>query len=292
MLTSPITTPHFQTSVINLISTYYKTVGASLNPEALPVPLVPALKPIDSTLVPSDSISQIVIATASWIDLASPDPVIANISQQVLNLEVAYAAFCGVQHVLVHGPTLGHGSSLTQFSKAIQEAISIGSYIQFHVLVSIGKPKARNAEDTECLAHFARAGRKSSKEVLSDWSTWDAWNTIRQFCNYSGRLSVGKWPCRTSHSTYNALSAFTIRKCQRSQALSYMLTERLSSRFDTAASTTTCPDALGIRASPSPLHTRIDFQLESSQAARSPQISSSFAIPLHATSKCPMDLSE
>ena len=110
MLTSPITTPHFQTSVLNLVSTYRKTVDSAADPSALPVPLVPALKPIDSTLIPSDTISQLLITTSSWIDLASPDPVIANVSQQVFNLEVAYAAFCGVQHVVVQGPTLGNGS--------------------------------------------------------------------------------------------------------------------------------------------------------------------------------------
>jgi protein arginine N-methyltransferase 5 len=192
MLTSPITTPHFRTSVINLVATYYDTVDSLSSPEALPVPLVPALKPIDSTLIPSDSISQLLIMTASWVDLASSDPVIASISQQVFNLEVAYAAFCGVQHVVVHGPTLDDGSRLTQFSRAMQEAISIGPYIQFHVLLPISTLKSKNAQNNNHLAHYARHSSKANGGTLSDWSSWEVWNAIRQFCNYAGRISVGK----------------------------------------------------------------------------------------------------
>jgi protein arginine N-methyltransferase 5 len=191
MLTSPITTPHFQTSVLNLVSTYYKTVDTAVDPTALPVPLVPALTPVDTTLGPSDSISQLLITSASWIDLASPDPVIASISQQVFNLEVAYAAFCGVQHIVVQGPTLGNGSLVTQFARAIQEAISIGPYIQFHLLMPIGIPKQKNTADAEHLAHYARSSRENRASAVSEWSSWEAWHTVRQFCNYTGRLTLG-----------------------------------------------------------------------------------------------------
>lgn len=192
MLTSPMTTAHFQTSVLNLVSTYLQTVDASSDPEALPIPLVPAFTPIDTTLVPSDSISQLIVVTAQWIDLASKDPAIANISQQVFNLEVAYAAFCGVQHVVIPGPNIGAAPQISQFARAVQEAISIGPYIQFHVLLPAGKSKVKSADDLQHLAHFARPNGKSAKNVVSDWSSWDAWHSIRQFCNYSGRLSLGK----------------------------------------------------------------------------------------------------
>ncbi|KIW06519.1 uncharacterized protein PV09_02953 [Verruconis gallopava] len=190
MVTSPITTAHFQTSVLNLISTYYQTVDASTNPEALPIPLVPALKPIDSPLTPNDPISQLIITTATWIDLASSDPVIANLSQQVFNLEVAYAAFCGVQHVVVQGPKIGAGSQVTQFARALQEAISIGPYIQFHVLMPAGLVKQKCAEDQTSLAYHARPQNKAAAETVSEWSSWETWNTIRRFCNFSDRVSL------------------------------------------------------------------------------------------------------
>ena len=194
MLTSPITTPHFQTSVLNLISTYYKTVDDTPDPSSLPVPLVPALKPIDSTLIPSDTISQLLITTAAWIDLASPDPVIANISRQVFNLEVAYAAFCGVQHIIVQGPSVGTGILIPQYARAIQEAIGIGPYIQFHIMMPIGASKAKFAVDAESLASFARTGVKDGAGSVSEWTSWEAWHAIRQFCNYSGRLTLGTCP--------------------------------------------------------------------------------------------------
>ena len=187
MLTTPITTPHFQSSVQNLISSYYDSI-----PNERPVPLVPALKPLDSPLIPSDSISQLVMIAASWIDLASPDPVIANISQQVLNLEVAYAAFCGVQHLVIQAPSLHSASRITQYARAIQEALAIGSYMHFHILLPIAHSKAKGPNDPAHLSHFARMANSGDSYSTSDWSPWEAWNAIRQFCTYSPRLSVGK----------------------------------------------------------------------------------------------------
>lgn len=193
MLTSTITTPHFRDNVHNLVASYYATVDNAENPDEFPVPLVPALKPIDSTLTPNDIISQLIITAASWIDLASPDPIIANVSQQVFNLEVAYAAFCGVQHIVVQAPTLGNHSRLTQFSRAIQGALSIGSYIQFHILLPIAGSDAKSVQESKHLSRFAKTDEANETGGhISDWTSWDAWNAIRQFCNYSGRLSVGK----------------------------------------------------------------------------------------------------
>jgi protein arginine N-methyltransferase 5 len=180
---------------------------------------VPALKPVDSTLSPYDTISQLILTTASWIDLASPDPAIANISQQVFNLEVAYAAFCGVYHVVVPAPALGNGSRLTQFARAMQEALSIGPCIQFHVLIPIGTLKAKGVDDSKHLAHFARSASSSSAGLLSEWSGWEAWNTIRQFCNYSSPLSLGTELFHPSEPILCARSFFLLQDCHMHQML-------------------------------------------------------------------------
>ena len=192
MITSPITTLIFRNSVLNLASTYYQTADSARDSDKLPIPLVPALIPEHSTLGPNDTISQLLMTTASWIDLASPDPVIANLSRQVFNLEVAYAAFCGVQHVIVHGPDLRKGSVVQQFARAIQEAIGIGPYIQFHILMPMGASRMKTAIPGQVLADYARIGGESREDTVSEWSSWEAWNAMRQFCNYSGRLTLGK----------------------------------------------------------------------------------------------------
>ena len=86
MLTTPITTPHFQSRVQALISSYVGRSGTDGIEEYIPIPVIPALTPADSPLTPHDSISQLLAVTSPWIDLCSPDPVIANISLQVFNL--------------------------------------------------------------------------------------------------------------------------------------------------------------------------------------------------------------
>jgi protein arginine N-methyltransferase 5 len=166
-------------------------------PEDIPVPLIPAFTPADTPLLPHGSVSQLLATTAPWIDLASPDPVIFNVSRQILNLEIAYAAFCGVQNVVIQGPTLyasvTGSSMLTQYARAIKEALTIGPYLQFHILLPMAPSKPKLASLQSHLSDFARV---SSDEDLSEstdpWSPWEAWNVIRTMCNYSGRLSVGK----------------------------------------------------------------------------------------------------
>jgi type II protein arginine methyltransferase len=197
MITGPISTPVFQSNVQTLLSTYHAALDNGNLPDHLPIPLVPALTPADSPLVPHDSLSQLLVTTASWIDLASPDPVIFNVSRQVLNLEIAYAAFCGIQNVVVQGPTLrgsvACSSMLTQYARAIKEALTIGPYLQFHILLPMGPSKAKTATLQSSLSDFARVSRDEDLSENTDpWSPWEAWNLLRNMCNYNGRLSVGK----------------------------------------------------------------------------------------------------
>lgn len=197
MLTSPLTTPLFQSSVKTLVTLYQAMLDGGALPEEIPVPLIPAFTPADTPLLPQDSISQLLATAAPWMDLASPDPIIFNISRQILNLEIAYAAFCGVQNVVVQGPRLygsGIGSSmLTQYARAIKEALTIGPYVQFHILLPMIPSKGKPASPQLHLSDFARvASDEDLSESTDPWSPWEAWNVIRSVCNYSGRLSVGK----------------------------------------------------------------------------------------------------
>ncbi|KAL9110190.1 MAG: hypothetical protein Q9227_005251 [Pyrenula ochraceoflavens] len=80
---------------------------------------------------PHELTTQILALTSSWIDLCSPDPLIANVSRQVLMLEVSYAAFCGATFIVVPGPKLNAGmGGLNKYGRAIQEALEVGPYLQ------------------------------------------------------------------------------------------------------------------------------------------------------------------
>jgi type II protein arginine methyltransferase len=200
MLTSPITTPHFQSSVQALISSYVGRSTSERSREYIPIPVIPALTPVDSSLTPHDSISQLVAVTSPWIDLCSPDPVIANISLQVFNLEVAYAAFCGIQNVIVPGPYLPDGSmysthsGLPLFARAIKEALSMAPYIHFQILLPMCPTRfgTWSTNDSGHLSNFEARQFFLSKDHLTTglWAAWEAWNLVRSICNYHGRFSV------------------------------------------------------------------------------------------------------
>ncbi|KAF2185298.1 arginine N-methyltransferas-like protein [Zopfia rhizophila CBS 207.26] len=195
MLTTPITTPHFHASVLSLLTSYHQAISeTSPYPSPQPLPLIPALKPVDAPLTPGDTISQLLAFTSPWIDLASPDPLIAHLSRQVFNLEIAYAAFCGVVTIVVRGPRLAYGTNgLSQYARALKEALQVGAYIQLHILMPMaGGTDADNDEDMGDLVRFARPEfvEGQNEQSTDPFSAWDAWNTIRSICRYNARLSV------------------------------------------------------------------------------------------------------
>jgi protein arginine N-methyltransferase 5 len=191
MLTSPITNDHFHTRVLSLLNSYTQSLSESS--KAQPLPLIPALDHPDTPLGPNDTISQLVTFTSSWVDLSSPDPVIAHISRQVFHLEIAYAAFCGATTVVVPGPRLEHGQNgVSQFARAIKEALATGSYVNMHVQLPMDGSKSTTPDDLGDLARFALSESETSdhSKTLNAWSSWEAWNTIRTICKYNNRLSV------------------------------------------------------------------------------------------------------
>lgn len=204
MLTSPITSPHFHSRVLTLISSYLSAIALHEDSDDSttsipPAPIIPPLDPVDTPLTPGDAVSQIIAYSSPWIDLCSADPLIANISRQVLNIEIAYASFCGVGNIVIPGPrsyTSGSTSNdgLMQYARAIQEALTIGSYIQ----MAIHMPMYGNEEPKDLtgdLRPFARNyDSKDQEKEIDIFETWDAWNLIRTVCKYNQRLSVGKQP--------------------------------------------------------------------------------------------------
>lgn len=228
MLTVPITTPYFNLRVLNLLVSHLAELSADGNESS--VPIIPSLSALDTNLAPNENASQVLGVISPWIDLCSPDPVVFDVSRQVLNIEVAYASFCGLGHLILPCPRLHHGRShgdgITQYAHAIRNAIDIGSFIQLIVTMPMmDNPHDAIEETNGSLALQARAEyvgthheerHRASEEHNSSntrpeelllvkpknkvhvsskheyFGTWDAWNIIRTTCTYNSRLFVGK----------------------------------------------------------------------------------------------------
>jgi type II protein arginine methyltransferase len=201
MLTTPFTTPHFHSRVLSLLSSHLSFSEASKNEP--PAPIIPPFNSVDTPLAPGDTVTQLIGYSSPWIDLCSPDPLIANISRQVLTMEVAYAGFCGIGNIVIPGPRMYNNSpnntdGLIQFARAINEALTVGSYVQMAIQVPMypqGETQVKGLIGD--LAPFARASYSLPPQSSADndtdlFGTWDAWNVIRSVCKYNSRLSVGK----------------------------------------------------------------------------------------------------
>lgn len=229
MLTSPITTPNFHTRVLTLVSNHITELERHPDTE-LPLPTIPSLSPVDTPLAPGDIVPHVLAVVSPWLDLCSPDPVIYGISRQVLELEVAYAAFCGIGNIILPSPSLHHGKlhgeGVAQYAYAVQEALKIAQYIQLSIILPMMDDAERDGDNVEgSLANEARAkymglsdghSQKYSMESTEEkgkeidqnddgasirrktsarydfFGTWDAWNVIRTLCTYNARLFVGK----------------------------------------------------------------------------------------------------
>ncbi|CAG7919027.1 unnamed protein product [Penicillium olsonii] len=206
MMTVPITTSHFHSRVLGLLSSYltnlqppaYDSVGTRATTANTRPLVVPSLSKADSYLTPNDATSQLVGVTSSWIDLCSPDPLIADLSRQVLMLEVAYAAFCGIGYLLIPGPKLHHGAlhseGVIYYARAIQDALNLGPYIQFHIWLQMVDNPETEVDTMGDLAPLARADFLEPSDgtplKVDPFGTWDAWDAIRKTSKYHTRLFV------------------------------------------------------------------------------------------------------
>ncbi|CAK7203718.1 hypothetical protein SEUCBS139899_006464 [Sporothrix eucalyptigena] len=198
--TAPITNSHFHERVVALQKSYLDDVAArDLTPAeranpSLPGPTIPTLSDEDTSLFPGPHITSIVAYSSPWIDLYSADPLVANLSRQVLNLEVAYASFCGVRSVIVPGPRADAGEKgVAQYGRAIDEALRVaGRTIIVVHLPMYREPGLEEKGDTlsgpgvyPTATSTAVAG-----EEIDIYSAWDTWHTVRSMCKYDPRLFV------------------------------------------------------------------------------------------------------
>ncbi|KAK4998495.1 hypothetical protein LTR66_002282 [Elasticomyces elasticus] len=214
MVTTPITSTAFRSRVITILNQHLQMLSESSSPQDVPLPLITPLSPLDTPLTPDECSSSLLAFTSPWIDLASPDPLVAHLSSQVFYLEIAYAAFCGVNNVIVRGPRLHHndaatGSGLTRYARAVAEALNMGCYLQLSIQLSLVDDPLLDEEDdlNDDLASLSPipddilqdgAGNEEEEADFDLFGTWDAWHLIRSTCSHHSRLSIGKMQYITS----------------------------------------------------------------------------------------------
>lgn len=220
MLTAPITTPSYHAKVEAAIQDYRKSLEkrTSITP---PYPILENLTKEDTYLSPDESTPQLILTISPWIDLASLDPLIAHVSRQVLEQEIAYASFCGATNVLVDGPGMAYGMPANEgsaiFGRAISDALRIAPYLQVHIRLPIMYRGFKQEAGLANIAHLASYSDYSSsvrstpgyEKMMFDsdeFTTWELWHLIRSTCNYHSRLSIGKIVQRgVSHSSRGSL---------------------------------------------------------------------------------------
>ena len=250
MLTVPITTPYFNLRVLNLLINHVAQMDAW--DSASSPPRISPLSALDTNLVPGESVSQLVGIVAPWIDLSSPDPAVFGLSNQVLQMEFAYAAFCGIGNLILPSPRLHygkkHGEGIAQYAYAVQQALEVASFIHVSILMPmmdhshdhIDETKGSlslqarleftgNMDDVDQATLEERTSFESQPWELLDvrprkkvpvsskhdfYGTWDAWNIVRTVCKYNQRLHVGK--NKSLHHLrifYNVPPTYSFVKC-------------------------------------------------------------------------------
>ena len=217
MLTAPITNANFRQRVLDVVVAYSRGESSTA--------CISNITAEDSDLCPGDETTSIIATASPWICLCSPDPVVSDISKQVLDLEVAYASFCGVGNIIIPGPRRygeSAASRLPQYAFAVHDALQLGNFYQLQVRVPMKEGHQRESERSEFDSYPSSNGETNRKRTAFDgyndqnmdsldhyersefavektlttskgkgtFATWDAWNTVRSICGYSSRLSV------------------------------------------------------------------------------------------------------
>ncbi|KAI0185316.1 PRMT5 arginine-N-methyltransferase [Xylaria flabelliformis] len=194
-VTTPITNTHFHERIVKLVNESLAQANSQQNTGSRIDPIVTSLTPEDTTLFPELYTSGYVGYASPWIDLCSPNHVVASISRQVLNLEVDYANFCGVRSIIVPGPRqdgaqVGNGQGIAQYARAIQEALLIGTRVNLIVhLPMYREPGLEEKVAQLSSSHETQDIPQASREI-DIFTTWDSWHVIRTACDYDAKLFV------------------------------------------------------------------------------------------------------
>ena len=198
LITAPITTETFRSRVESIFS-------ASIDnkyPKDVNVVSIDTLSSKDKNhpdtfLKPDKSLSRILLTTSPWIDLTSPDPLIAELSRQVLSLEIQYASFCGAYQILIPGPRNDRSGrdGLSQYARAIKQALTQALGANLYIALPMAS-QSQTHPDVFNLGLKARSQYLPESAAFDDQNdllrSWDAWHFIKSICSYSTRLHVGE----------------------------------------------------------------------------------------------------
>ncbi|QUC16530.1 uncharacterized protein UV8b_00771 [Ustilaginoidea virens] len=200
--TTPITNGHFKARVFQIVSDHLSLLernaeaSTSTKTASRADPIVTPLVPHETGLFPSPAVSTYTAYVSPWIDLCSANPFIASISRQVLNLEVNYASFCGVRSIVIAGPGRdasadGGNQALAQYSRAVQEALTVGSSLTFLIHMPMYREPAAG-QTVETLSSLQRqaSGAKPAAREVDLFAAWSSWHHVRSTCKYNLRLFV------------------------------------------------------------------------------------------------------
>jgi len=193
-MTSPVTNVAFRDVVFALMDKHMTVLQTGPDSASLPMPIVPLITPQFTGLFPDPSISSLLAVTSPWIDIGSVDPIVAHVSRQILNQEIAYAAFCGVNNVIIQGPEISASgdtsSDIVQYARNIAHALSIGPFLQLHISLTLGDVRNTTVQGLRKWVQDGYANHSTTNST-DELNAWDAWDTVRSVCKYNGRLSVG-----------------------------------------------------------------------------------------------------
>lgn len=238
-VTAPVTNDKFHSRVLNVVKTHLESLPSPASAASTtvtprnPDPVVPPITAEDTGLYPGNTTRGFTAYCSPWIDIASPNPVISNVSRQILNMEVNYANFCGVRTIVVPGPRQDGGSEagkdgVLRYARAIKEALSIAGRTNLVIhLPMYREPGLDEKVDTLTMSLGSLAveakesgdGEASGKSDDIDlFSAWDTWDQIRAFCEYNFRLFLSK-----SFPVPSTLRAMPLRADKVSLATSLIL---------------------------------------------------------------------
>ncbi|KAJ2985026.1 hypothetical protein NUW58_g5753 [Xylaria curta] len=194
-VTTPITNAHFHERIVKLVAESLAQADNQQKSGLRIDPIVTPLTPEDTTLFPEAYTSGFVGYASPWIDLCSPNHIIASISRQVLNLEIDYANFCGVRSVVIPGPRqdsahAGNGQGIAQYARAVQEALLIGTRINLIVHLPMYREPGLEEKVAQLSISNDTQDNSHSDTEIDIFTSWDSWHVIRTVCDYDARLFV------------------------------------------------------------------------------------------------------
>ncbi|RBR10661.1 uncharacterized protein FIESC28_09367 [Fusarium coffeatum] len=199
--TTPITNTHFRDRVFALVSEHLSTLSNNGEKPSTTMtgsraePILPPLTPKDTGLFPCAAVNTYTAVISPWIDLGSSNPIISSISRQVLNVEINYANFCGVRSIVIPGPRQdassdGGNQSLAQYSRAVEEALTIGNRLTFLIHMPMYREPVQESEEISISSLDTKTPDKAEGKEIDLLASWDSWHHIRSVCNYNTRLFV------------------------------------------------------------------------------------------------------